>query len=75
MDIFEFGGIVGAGDEVVVKHFQDEHLLRTNRVYSNFDDQSHSEVLRGAGSTVTWGPCPAHVVQWSNHLGAMCSRA
>ena len=19
--------------------------------------------------------CPAHVVQWSNHLGAMCSRA
>ena len=20
-------------------------------------------------------PCPAHVVQWSNHLGAMCSRA
>jgi len=20
-------------------------------------------------------PCPAHVVQWSNHLGAMCRRA
>jgi len=22
-----------------------------------------------------WGMCPVHVVQWSNHLGAMCSRA
>ena len=25
--------------------------------------------------TTTQNKCPAHVVQWSNHLGAMCSRA
>ena len=25
--------------------------------------------------TVTSDICPAHVVQWSNHLSAMCSRA
>jgi len=26
-------------------------------------------------SIINWFSCPAHVVQWSNHLGAMCSRA
>ena len=28
-----------------------------------------------AGLVVSLSFCPAHVVQWSNHLGAMCSRA
>ena len=26
-------------------------------------------------SSLFYNACPAHVVQWSNHLGAMCSRA
>ena len=32
-------------------------------------------LLQGHQVIADWVPCPAHVVQWSNHLGAMCSRA
>ena len=36
MDIFEFSRIIGSGDEAVVKHFQDQHLLRTTAQYQPY---------------------------------------
>ena len=45
--------------------------LYTDQLQSGFKDNGCSDALL----TVTESVIPAHVVQWSNHVGAMCSRA